>query len=112
MSKRRIPYSVGGEKLDKLKPSEIKSRLSQDEEAKLSADSQKLYAYLLPTEESEKKRERLVQKLETLFNTEWPGHNIRVHMFGSSGNLLCTDKSDGQLSSIWTPIGCILTSCS
>jgi hypothetical protein len=96
-TKRRMPYSIGSEKLEKLSAADIKSKLSENEERKLSTDMRELYDRLLPTPESELKREKLVQKLEKLFNTEWPGHNIRVHVFGSSGNLLCTDESDGQL---------------
>jgi DNA polymerase sigma len=91
-----MPYSLGSEKLEKLNPKDVKSKLSEDEERKLSTDMRELYDRLLPTPESEERREKLVQKLEKLFNDEWPGHNIRVHVFGSSGNLLCTDESDGQ----------------
>ena len=94
-TKRRMPYSIGSEKLEQLKTADIKSKLSEDEERTLSTDMRELYARLLPTEESERKRETLVHKLEKLFNDEWPGHNIKVHVFGSSGNLLCTDESDG-----------------
>lgn len=94
-TKRRMPYSIGSEKLEKLDPADIKSKLSEDEERKLTTDMRELYDRLLPTPESENKRIKLVEKLEKLFNNEWPGHDIRVHVFGSSGNLLCTDESDG-----------------
>ncbi|KAE8454520.1 hypothetical protein EG329_000143 [Mollisiaceae sp. DMI_Dod_QoI] len=93
-TKRRMPYSLGGEKLEKKNLKEIKSKLSEDEERTLSTDMRELYDRLLPSSESDRKREALVRKLEKLFNAEWPGHNIKVHMFGSSGNLLCTDESD------------------
>ncbi|KFZ14544.1 hypothetical protein V501_03178 [Pseudogymnoascus sp. VKM F-4519 (FW-2642)] len=93
-SRRRMPYSLGSERLDQPKQSSIKAKLSPDEDKKLTADMEKLYAELLPTDESEAKRQRFVQKLEHLLNTEWPGHDIKVHVFGSSGNLLCTDESD------------------
>ncbi|EHL00696.1 putative Poly(A) RNA polymerase cid11 [Glarea lozoyensis 74030] len=53
-----------------------------------------LYDRLLPTQQSEARRKELIVKLERLFNEEWPGHVIKVHVFGSSGNLLCTDESD------------------
>ncbi len=96
-TKRRMPYSLGGEKLEKMKPEDVKNKLSDDEERTLSTDMRELYDRLLPTSQSETRREKLVQKLEGLFNTEWPGNNIRVHVFGSSGNLLCTDESDGQI---------------
>ena len=94
-TKRRIPYSIGSEKLEKLNDKDVKSKLSEDEERKLSTDMRELYDRLLPTAESDAKRIKLVEKLEKLFNDEWPGHDIRVHVFGSSGNLLCTDESDG-----------------
>ena len=92
---RRMPYSIGGEKLDDADLTQIKSKLSEDEERRLSADMRDLYDKLLPTQQSETRREDLVMKLEKLFNDEWPGHDIRVRVFGSSGNLLCTDESDG-----------------
>lgn len=95
-----MPYKLGSDKLEQLKPSSIKARLTADEERKVTRDMEKLYAQLLPTEESEAKRQRFVQKLENLLNTEWPGHDIKVHVFGSSGNLLCTDESDGMYISI------------
>lgn len=94
-TKRRMPYSIGSDKLDKLNPADVKSKLSEDEERKLTTDMRELYDRLLPTPQSDDRRRMLVEKLEKLFNTEWPGHNIRVHVFGSSGNLLCTDESDG-----------------
>lgn len=94
-TRRRMPYSIGSEKLEKQNVADVKSKLSDDEERKLTTDMRELYDRLLPTPESEQKRRRLVEKLEHLFNTEWPGHDIKVHVFGSSGNLLCTDQSDG-----------------
>lgn len=95
-SKRRMPYSIGSEELDRLNPNDVKGKLSVDEERKITKDMGDLYDSLLPTLASEERRKKLVQKLEKLFNTEWPGHDIRVHMFGSSGNMLCSDESDGQ----------------
>lgn len=97
---RRMPYSIGNEKLDDVDLSQIKTKLSEDEERRLSTDMRTLYDQLLPTQQSETRREDLVKKLEKLFNDEWSGHNIRVHVFGSSGNLLCTDESDGWWSTL------------
>lgn len=93
-SRRRMPYSLGSDWLEKPK-GPIKEKLAADEESRLTTDMHHLYAQLLPSESSEAKRERFVQKLENLLNKEWPDHDIKVHMFGSSGNLLCTDGSDG-----------------
>ncbi|KAK0730316.1 hypothetical protein B0H67DRAFT_548289 [Lasiosphaeris hirsuta] len=91
---RRIPYSIGTDRLEKIDLEKIKSRLSEDDERKLSTDMRELYDRLLPTKEVEINRKKLVQKLEKLFNDEWPGNAIQVHLFGSSGNLLCSDDSD------------------
>ncbi|SPO00066.1 related to polynucleotide adenylyltransferase [Cephalotrichum gorgonifer] len=93
-TRRRVPYSIGNEKLDRADLSTIKRRLTEDEERKLATDMRELYDRLLPTPEVEAKRKKLATKLETIFNEEWPGHDIRVHPFGSSGNLLCSDDSD------------------
>lgn len=95
-SRRRIPYSVGSDRLEKLDLRTVKSKLSEDEERKLATDMREIYDRLLPTEKVEEKRKKLVQKLEKIFNDEWPGHDIKVHLFGSSGNLLCSDDSDGE----------------
>ncbi|RAL64866.1 hypothetical protein DID88_001462 [Monilinia fructigena] len=37
--KRRMPYNLGGDLLEKLKDSDVKSKLSEDEERKLSTDN-------------------------------------------------------------------------
>ncbi|KAI5867485.1 hypothetical protein GGS23DRAFT_592797 [Durotheca rogersii] len=93
-SRRRVPYSIGSDRLEKTDLQTIKSKLSEDDERKLTADMRELYGRLQPTEQVEEKRQKLVQKLEKLLNDAWPGHDIRVHLFGSSGNLLCSDDSD------------------
>ena len=49
---------------------------------------------LLPSDESEERRSKLVKKLERILNDEWPGEDIKVHVFGSSGNLLSSSDSD------------------
>lgn len=95
-SRRRMPYNIGTDKLEKVDPDKVKSKLSEDEEKKLEVEMRELYKRLLPTEQIEMNRQKLVSKLERLFNEEWPGHDIRVHLFGSSGNLLCSDDSDGK----------------
>ncbi|KAF4982959.1 hypothetical protein FZEAL_1529 [Fusarium zealandicum] len=93
-SRRRIPYSVGNDRLEKLDLRTVKSKLTEDEERKLATDMREVFDRLLPTDAVEENRKKLVAKLETIFNDEWPGHDIRVHLFGSSGNLLCSDDSD------------------
>lgn len=91
-----MAYSIGTDKLEKVDSDKVKRKLAEDDERKLTADMGDLYHRLLPTQEREKNRNKLVQKLEKIFNDEWPGHDIRVHLFGSSGNLLCSDNSDGE----------------
>jgi DNA polymerase sigma len=90
-----MPYSIGGDLLPEEKIG-LKEGLSQEEEEKLSAEMQTLYEQLLPSAESDDRRRQLVQKLEKLFNEQWPGNNIDVHVFGSSGNKLCSSDSDGK----------------
>ncbi|KAK4236018.1 hypothetical protein C8A03DRAFT_17293 [Achaetomium macrosporum] len=101
-SRRRMPYSLGTDKLENVDPDKIKSQLSEDDERKLETAMRQLYDRLLPTETVEINRRRLVSKLEKIFNDEWPGHDIQVHLFGSSGNLLCSDDSDVDIC-ITTP---------
>lgn len=91
-----MAYALGSERLEKVDLTRVPSRLSEQDEGKLAKDMGELYKQLLPTEEVEMKRKKLVHKLEKLFNDEWPGHDIQVHLFGSSGNLLCSDDSDGK----------------
>ncbi|RDA95268.1 hypothetical protein CP533_3418 [Ophiocordyceps camponoti-saundersi (nom. inval.)] len=93
-SRRRIPYSVGNDRLERLDPRTVKAKLTEEDERKLAADMRELFDRLLPTEAVEANRRKLVTKLERIFNDEWPGHDIRAHPFGSSGNLLCSDDSD------------------
>ncbi|KAI1126149.1 hypothetical protein F5Y10DRAFT_216705 [Nemania abortiva] len=93
-SRRRIPYNIGTDPLERIDLNSVQSKLSKDDERKLTKDMRELYDRLQPTEAVESKRQKLVQKLEKLLNDTWPGHDIRVHLFGSSGNLLCSDDSD------------------
>ncbi|KAH6656904.1 hypothetical protein BKA67DRAFT_174301 [Truncatella angustata] len=92
--RRRIPYSIGAEKLEASDVGKIQSKLSEGDERRLTTDMRELYDRLKPTAAVEEKRHQLVQKLEKMLNNAWPGCNIRVNLFGSSGNLLCTDDSD------------------
>lgn len=94
--KRRMPYNIGSDQLEKARPGSVKTKLSTDDEKTLSKDMHELYGQLLPTQNCEANRKKFILKLEKLLNDEWPGHDIKAHMFGSSGNLLCTDDSDGS----------------
>ncbi|KAK0392876.1 hypothetical protein NLU13_2370 [Sarocladium strictum] len=93
-SRRRIPYSVGNDRLESSDLSTVKNKLSEDEERQLATDMREVYDRLLPTDAVEERRKKLVQKLEKIFNDEWPDRDIRVNLFGSSGNYLCSDDSD------------------
>jgi hypothetical protein len=93
--RRRMPYSLGGDILPEEKVG-VKKHLEPHEEEKLSGDMRELYDRLLPSAESEDRRQQLVQKLEKLLNNQWPGNEIGVHIFGSSGNKLCSSDSDGM----------------
>lgn len=91
-----MQYDIGDALLEKPKE-EPKKVLNPDEEGKLSGDMRELYDRLLPTTESEERRRQFIQKLENILSTEWRDHKFQVHVFGSSGNMLCTNESDGKL---------------
>lgn len=91
-----MPYSIGSDRLERTDLSKIKSKLAEDDERRLTTDMRELYDRLKPTSVVEVKRGKLVNKLQDLLNNTWPGHDIQVHLFGSSGNLLCSDDSDGE----------------
>ena len=95
---RRIPYLDGGNEPLPPPTEEPKAALEAEQDVKLSGDMRELYDRLLPTDESEERRRKLVQKLEDILNGEWPGNEIRVNVFGSSGNLLSSNDSDGACS--------------
>ena len=103
MRKRRIPYVEGGN--EELAPpeQEPKACLEPDERERLSGDMRELYDRLLPSDESEERRAKLIKKLDRILNNEWPGHDIRVNVFGSSGNLLSSSDSDVDIC-ITTPL--------
>ncbi|KAK6390318.1 hypothetical protein LTR65_005693 [Meristemomyces frigidus] len=101
--KRRIPYTEGGD--NELGPpkKQPKKAMEPHEEDKLSGDMRELYDRLLPSDESEERRALLVKKLDKMMNDEWPGNDIRVNVFGSSGNLLSSSDSDVDIC-ITTPL--------
>lgn len=101
--KRRIPYVEGGDKELGPPKKEPKRTLDPQEEGKLSGDMRELYDRLLPSEESEQRRRQLVQKLDRILNEKWPGNDIKVNVFGSSGNLLSSTDSDVDIC-VTTPL--------
>lgn len=92
--RRRMPYTIGADLLPEEKDG-LKEKLDPEEDQRLTADIMDVYDCLLPSAESDDRRRQLVYKLEKLFNDQWPGHNIKVNVFGSSGNKLCSSDSDG-----------------
>ncbi|KAF9945089.1 hypothetical protein BGZ70_004048 [Mortierella alpina] len=60
-----------------------------------------LFEGLLPTEESHLRRTKLINKIEHIVQTEWPGQDIKVLPFGSTVNDLGTNTSDVDIC-IWT----------
>ncbi|KAK0660639.1 Poly(A) RNA polymerase cid13 [Lasiodiplodia hormozganensis] len=96
---------MGYDNADMLEKAAVppKASLNPEEEKKLSGDMRELYDRLLPSEESQKRRKLLVEKLGRILHTEWPGNDFKVHVFGSSGNLLCTTESDVDVC-IQTPM--------
>lgn len=101
-ARRRVPYTLGPEKLEP-DPEGAARKLASREEKILTEDVIKLYQDLLPTEESEYRRSRLVQKVEKLLGERWPGQSMNVSVFGSTGNKLGTADSDVDI--------CITTTC-
>ncbi|KAK2749816.1 hypothetical protein FQN57_005230 [Myotisia sp. PD_48] len=99
--RRRMPYSLGNDVLPE-EAGPLKQQLEPDTERKLSGDARELYDRLLPSSESDRKRASFVRKLEDMLNQQWPGNEIKVHVFGSSGNKLCTTASDVDIC-ITTP---------
>lgn len=96
--RRRIPYT-SSDILEKAKE-EPKKTLDPHEDEKLSGDMRELFDRLLPKQENKERREQFVQKLQSILESEFPGNEFKVHVFGSSGNMLYTSESDGTLSTM------------
>ena len=93
---------MGPDKLE-AEPEGPKAFLSVAEDRRLTVDMKELYHELLPSQESEERRRRLVEKLELVLRKQWPEHTIKVNVFGSTGNKLGTTDSDVDI--------CITTDC-
>jgi DNA polymerase sigma len=89
-----MQYDIGDAHLDPpiVEP---KQALSTEEDKKLTQQIKSLYEKLLPTPDSEDRRRKFIEKLERILQKEWPGVEFTVDVFGSSGNMLCTNDSDG-----------------
>ncbi|ORZ33720.1 hypothetical protein BCR44DRAFT_115197, partial [Catenaria anguillulae PL171] len=53
-----------------------------------------MYDRLRPSEADMASRKQLVEKLQRIFDSEWPAHRFIVHPFGSAVNMLCSRASD------------------
>lgn len=101
-ARRRVPYSLGPEPLEKDK-GDLKSRLTHEEDEKLTRQMTQLYQDLQPTPESEERRSNFIAKLKRILLARWPNSSITVNVFGSTGNNLGTSDSDVDI--------CITTDC-
>ena len=86
---------IGTEPLEQERDS-LNATLSPAEEQKLDREIRSLYERLLPSADSEAKRALVVNKLQTILSTAFPELSVKVAVFGSSGNLLFTSRSDGM----------------
>ncbi|KAJ4298211.1 hypothetical protein N0V90_006110 [Kalmusia sp. IMI 367209] len=92
LGRRRMPYD-SSDVLEKAKE-EPKKSLDPHEDDKLSGDMRELYDRLQPSKENTQRRDQFVKKLQNILETEFPGNEFKVHVFGSSGNQLYTSESD------------------
>lgn len=94
LGRRRVPYH-SSDILEKVKE-EPKKTLDPNEDDKLSGDMRELYDRLKPTPKNTAVRNQFVEKVQRILETEFPGNEFTVSIFGSSGNLLWTAESDGK----------------
>ncbi|CAO2651602.1 Nn.00g041720.m01.CDS01 [Neocucurbitaria sp. VM-36] len=98
LGRRRVPYQ-SDEILDKAKE-EPKKTLDPHEDDKLSGDMRELYDRLQPNQQDTDIRDRFVKKVQRILGTEFPGNEFKVHVFGSSGNMLWTAESDDGMERV------------
>lgn len=101
LGRRRVPYQ-SDEILEQAKE-ELKKSLDPHEDDKLSGDMRELYDRLQPTQQDIDIRDTFVKKVQRILETEFPGNEFKVHIFGSSGNMLWTAESDG-MACAWPPL--------
>jgi DNA polymerase sigma len=89
-----MPYH-SSDILDRAKE-EPKKTLDPHEDDKLSGDMRELYDRLQPNHDDTKLRDRFMGKVQRILETEFPGNEFKVNIFGSSGNMLWTSESDGS----------------
>lgn len=96
LGRRRVPYQ--SDELLAQATEELKTTLDPHEDDKLSGDMRELYDRLQPTQADTEVREKFVKKVQRILETEFPGIEMKFHVFGSSGNMLWTAESDGTTS--------------
>jgi DNA polymerase sigma len=96
LGRRRVPYH-SSDILDKAKE-EPKKILDPHEDDKLSGDMRELYDRIQPTQENTETRNKFMTKVQRILETEFPGNEFKVSIFGSSGNMLWTAESDGTVA--------------
>ncbi|KAH9867918.1 hypothetical protein IAQ61_007223 [Plenodomus lingam] len=101
LGRRRVPYQ-SDELLEPAKE-EPKKTLDPHEDDKLSGDMRELYDRIQPTKHDEDIRDKFVKKVERILELEFPGAEMKVLVFGSSGNMLWTAESDVDIC-IQTPM--------
>lgn len=92
-SRRRIPYSIGDQLLERRDPP--RQWQLPEAKARLGASIDRLYTSLLPSDSNQDARAQVLDKIRRIIRTGFPERDFDVHIFGSSGNMLFTDKSDG-----------------
>jgi len=71
-----------------------KSELSFSIQQKIQNELIKIYKDILPTKQSKQNRLLLLEKIQNIFDNEFPGKPIKAHLFGSSVNGLETVYCD------------------
>ncbi|KAI5791848.1 hypothetical protein EDC01DRAFT_616114 [Geopyxis carbonaria] len=100
-ARRRMPYSLGFEKLNRESPK--LDKLTRADEEKLTQEMNDEFELLKPSAKSDARRRKFLEKLGRILNEEWPGYSTSVHAFGSTENHLCMEDSDVDV--------CITTRC-
>lgn len=95
LGRRRIAYNIGSDPLERPRDPPRRAPSGAEDDS-LTQRLLSLYQKLLPSPESEARRTKMVVSLETILKNRWPEEHFRVHVFGSSGNMLCSSDSDGM----------------
>ncbi|KAI8824346.1 uncharacterized protein EV422DRAFT_565042 [Fimicolochytrium jonesii] len=75
-------------------PDQVPHELDEETEMLLTLEINALAASLTPSQESYQLRSLFIEKLQRILDLEWPGKEIKAHVFGSTVNGLGTRTSD------------------